>query len=389
MKIFIKLKQHVGVLCEAIVEVGERVAKGQLIAVPEGLGANIHASVSGEVIAINEEGILIKMDRKQPTHYVPIPESSSYLEAIEDAGIVGSGGAGFPTHVKYKTKIKGGTIIANAAECEPLLEHNIKLLEEHPDLIVRGLKYLLDISAAEKAYIAIKPTSRKAVLALGEACREEPNIDVKFISDMYPAGDERVIIRELLDVELKPGQLPMAANAIVSNVETIKRIVEAIELRKPYIEKDITVSGRVASGTKVFENQPIGVPVSHYIVACGGFVEPYGEIIIGGPFTGVSGALDTPLTKTTGGILVAMPFPQEHRKIGLLGCECGAGTERLHEIAEAMGAEVVVSENCKRMVEQNGRYRCELPGLCPGQAEKILKMKKAGVETVLAGSCQS
>jgi hypothetical protein len=83
-----------------------------------------------------------------------------------------------------------------------------------------------------------------------------------------------------------------------------------------------------------------------------------------------------------------MPFPQENRKIGLLACECGAEEDRLRSIAEAMGSEVVLTEKCKRMVEHNGRYRCDLPGICPGQAEKILKMKQAGAETVLMSSCQ-
>jgi proline reductase-associated electron transfer protein PrdC len=388
VKAYLQLKQHVGAPCKAIVKVGEHVVRGQLIATPDGLGANIHASVSGEVVEVTASAMIIRMDDTQPDDYLPISETTSNLEAIELAGIVGAGGAGFPTHVKYKIKIESGYVIANAVECEPLLGHNVKFMEEHPDVIVRGLKYLIEISDAKMAYIALKLKYRKAALALGRACKNEPNIEVKFVSDMYPAGDERVIIRELLGVELKPGQLPSVANAIVSNVETIKRVVEAIEQRKPYIEKDITVAGRVGE-SKVFENQPLGLPVSYFIEASGGYIEPYGEIVIGGPFTGISGHQDTPLTKTTGGILVAMPFPQEKKKIGLLACECGAEEDRLREIAEAMGSEVVLTETCKRMVKHNGRYRCDLPGICPGQAEKILKMKQAGAETVLTSSCQS
>ena len=387
MFIHIQLRQHVGAPCKAIVEKGDHVSKGELIAIPNGLGANIHASVSGEVLDITEVEVVIKMSDEQPEHYLQIPETDSYLEAIESAGIVGAGGAGFPTHVKYSNKIEGGYVIANAAECEPLLGHNVKLIEEQPELLVRGLKYLLKVSHAKKAYIAIKAKYRKAVVAIGKACKDEPHVEVKFVSDIYPAGDERVIVRELLGVELEVGQLPLEANAIVSNVETIKRVVEAIEDRKPYIEKDITVAGRVGEA-KIFEDQPIGVPVSHYIEKCGGYIEPYGEIVIGGPFTGVGGKPETPLTKTTGGILVAMPFPQEHRKIGLLACECGASEERLREIAEGMGSDLILVEKCKRMVNHNGRDRCDLPGICPGQAEKILKMKKAGAETILASSCQ-
>lgn len=388
MKASIQLKQHIGAPCTPIFTVGEHVVRGQLIAVPDDLGANIYASVTGEIEEITESEIIISMDEQQSDDYLPIPKASSFLEAIELAGVVGAGGAGFPTHVKYRTKIEDGYVIANAVECEPLLGHNVQFMEEHPDIIVRGLKYLLEISGGKMAYIALKTKYRKAALALGKACKNEPQVELKFVSDMYPAGDERVIIRELLDIELKPGELPSAAKAVVSNVETIKRVVEAIEQRKPYIDKDITVAGRVGE-SKIFQDQPMGLPVSHYIEECGGYIAPYGEIVIGGPFTGVSGNPDTPLTKTTGGILVAMPFPQENRKIGLLACECGAEEDRLRSIAEAMGCEVVKTEKCKRMVEHNGRYRCDLPGICPGQAEKILNMKQAGAETVLTSSCQS
>jgi len=390
MKFYIELSQHIGEPCTPIVEAGDSVLRGQLIATPNGIGANIHASVSGMVLEVTDAQIIIKVEVTQRDEFVKIPAGLSHLEAIEHAGIVGAGGAGFPTYVKYSTRIEGGIVIANAVECEPVLEHNVKLMEEHPEIIVRGLKYLLDLSGAKEGYIAMKLKNRKAALALGKACKGEHNIDVKFVSDMYPAGDERVVIRELLGVELQPGELPSNANALVSNVETIKNIVNAIEHRKPCIEKDLTVAGRVQSGARVFMDQPIGMPVGYYIDQCGGYVKPYGEIMIGGPFTGVSksGSADTPLTKTTSGILVAMPFPQERGKVGLLACECGGGEDRLGEIADAMGAEVVVSEMCKRMVESNGRYRCDLPGICPGQTDKILKMKKSGVEAVIIGSCE-
>lgn len=271
MRVSIQLKQHIGAPCKVITKIGDQVEKGQLVAIPDGLGANIHASVSGEVVDITSSEIIIEMNSVQPENYIPIPETKSMLEAVKEAGIVGAGGAGFPTYVKYGTKVEGGYIIANAAECEPLLAHNVRLLEEQPEVIIRGLKYLMEISSARKAYIAIKGTYRKAVLAIEKVCKKEANIEVKLLPDMYPVGDERIVIRELLGVALKPGQPPIDANVIVSNVETIKHVVEAIERRKPCIEKDITVSGRVSSGTKVFENQPIGMPVSHYIEVCDGY----------------------------------------------------------------------------------------------------------------------
>lgn len=387
-KIHILLKQHVGSPCIPIVNKNEEVEKGQLIAIPNGLGANIHTSVSGTIENINGSEVVIRLKENQPDHFIPIPKTETNLEAIKAAGVVGAGGAGFPMHVKYNTTIENGYIIANAAECEPLLGHNVQFMEDHPDVIIRGLNYLMEMTKAGKAYIAIKTKYRKAMLALGRACKDEPNIELKYLSDMYPAGDERVIIRELLGITLEPGQLPSSANAIVSNIETIKHAVEAIEQRKPFIEKDLTIAGRVQAHEKILMNQPIGFPMKYFIDKCGGYIQPHGEIVVGGPFTGKHGEEDTPLTKTTGGILVAMPFPNEQRKVGILICECGGGKERLTEIATAMGAEIVAAERCKRMVEVDGRYRCDLPGICPGQAEKVLKMKKEGAEVILTGTCQ-
>lgn len=387
-KIHIPLKQHVGGPCQAIVNVGDHVKRGQLVAVPAGLGANIHASLSGVVEEITEMDIVVKLDKEQTDDYVRLEKTDDYLQKIKDAGIVGVGGAGFPTGIKFSTQIPGGYLIANAAECEPILGHNVKFMEEQPEVLVRGMKYIMELTGAKEGYIAIKTKYRKALLALGKACKNEPNISIKILPNMYPAGDERVIVRETLGVILQPGQLPLEANAIISNVETIKHVVNAIEEDKPLIDKDLTVGGRVQNPS-IFLDVPIGLPISVFIERAGGYINPHGEIVRGGPFTGRPAQEDEPINKTTGGLLVAMPYPQEKEKVGILICECGAQEERLRQIADGMGAEVVSVEMCKRMKpDKNGRLRCELPGICPGQAEKVLKMKKDGAKAVIAGTCQ-
>ena len=387
-KIHIPLKQHVGGPCQAIVNVGDHVKRGQLVAVPAGLGANIHASLSGVVEEITEMDIVVKLDKEQTEDYVRLEKTDDYLQKIKDAGIVGVGGAGFPTGIKFSTQIPGGYLIANAAECEPILGHNVKFMEEQPEVLVRGMKYIMELTGAKEGYIAIKTKYRKALLALGKACKNEPNISIKILPNMYPAGDERVIVRETLGVILQPGQLPLEANAIISNVETIKHVVNAIEDDKPLIDKDLTVGGRVQNPS-IFLDVPIGLPISVFIERAGGYINPHGEIVRGGPFTGRPAQEDEPINKTTGGLLVAMPYPQEREKVGILICECGAQEERLRQIADGMGAEVVSVEMCKRMKpDKNGRLRCELPGICPGQAEKVLKMKKDGAKAVIAGTCQ-
>ncbi len=387
-KIHIPLKQHVGGPCQAIVNVGDHVKRGQLVAVPAGLGANIHASLSGVVEEITEMDIVVKLDKEQTDDYVRLEKTDDYLQKIKDAGIVGVGGAGFPTGIKFSTQIPGGYLIANAAECEPILGHNVKFMEEQPEVLVRGMKYIMELTGAKEGYIAIKTKYRKALLALGKACKNEPNISIKILPNMYPAGDERVIVRETLGVILQPGQLPLEANAIISNVETIKHVVNAIEDDKPLIDKDLTVGGRVQNPS-IFLDVPIGLPISVFIERAGGYINPHGEIVRGGPFTGRPAQEDEPINKTTGGLLVAMPYPQEREKVGILICECGAQEERLRQIADGMGAEVVSVQMCKRMKpDKNGRLRCELPGICPGQAEKVLKMKKDGAKAVIAGTCQ-
>ena len=387
-KIHIPLKQHVGGPCQAIVNVGDHVKRGQLIAVPAGLGANIHASLSGVVEEITEMDIVVKLDKEQTDDYVRLEKTDDYLQKIKDAGIVGVGGAGFPTGIKFSTQIPGGYLIANAAECEPILGHNVKFMEEQPEVLVRGMKYIMELTGAKEGYIAIKTKYRKALLALGKACKNEPNISIKILPNMYPAGDERVIVRETLGVILQPGQLPLEANAIVSNVETIKHVVNAIEDDKPLIDKDLTVGGRVQNPS-IFLDVPIGLPISVFIERAGGYINPHGEIVRGGPFTGRPAKEDEPINKTTGGLLVAMPYPQEREKVGILICECGAQEERLRQIADGMGAEVVSVQMCKRMKpDKNGRLRCELPGICPGQAEKVLTMKKDGAKAVITGTCQ-
>jgi len=387
MKLVLPLRQHVGAPCAPVVKIGDEVKRGQLIAKPTGLGANIHASANGKIVDVNENEIAIEtIGEIDKDDYVRL-SSEGHLELIEEAGVVGSGGAGFPAHVKFKAKLEGGYILANAAECEPLLEHNTHLLETEPELVVRGIKYVMEITGATHGYIAIKPKHQKAMISVAKACKNVEGVEVKFLPDMYPAGDERVIVRELLGVELPLGALPLEANAIVSNVETLKNVTYAIEKKMPVMTKDITVGGRVLNPT-VFMEVPLGMEIKHYIDECGGYAEPHGEIVLGGPFTGKHGEESARIVKALGGILVAVPFPVDHRKFGLIECECGAQADRLTEIVDGMGGNVVASVKCKRMEEINGRYRCTLPGCCPGQAEKVLELRKKGAEAIIVGTCE-
>ena len=264
------LRQHVGAPCEPVVKAGDVVKKGTLVAKPTGLGANIFSSVYGVVEEVKEDRIVIRPDEEQPDEYEKISEGTP-LEMVKEAGVVGMGGAGFPTGIKLDAHLDHGYILINAAECEPGLYHNIRQIEAESDKIVRGVKYCMDIAGADKAIFAIKKKNEKAVETLRTAIKDEEAMTIHLLPDIYPMGEERAVVRECLGIELETTQLPSAANAVVVNVETISRVAEAIEERKPCFVKNMTVIGKLNGGNEphVFMNVPVGTSVGGNDRTCG------------------------------------------------------------------------------------------------------------------------
>lgn len=396
----IPLSQHIGAPCAPVVRVGDKVSTGDVIAIATGLGAPIHASANGRIKEITDKSILIETDDHSTSIPMDVPvkalTATTVKTLIEEAGIVGMGGAGFPTHKKLDIDLAGGYIIANGVECEPLLKHNIKQLEESPKAIYSGMKHAMAITNAGKGIMAIKKKNAKAIAAFKSIIIPGDNIVVAELEDMYPMGEERAVIRETLGVSLSTDQLPSAANAVVLNVETLGRIHEAVDHKRPVVSKHITVVGKLNKGreSQVFMDVPLGTTVREMLELAGGIeggfeggIENIGEIILGGPFTGVSAGLDDVITKTTGGIIVTMEFMKERRNMGLLVCACGGNENRLREIAGKMEANVVGVEKCKQAVETRGMLKCEDPGNCPGQAEKIMSLKRKGAEVVMISNC--
>ena len=391
------LKQGaVGRPCEAIVKVGDKVRKGTLIATPTGLGANVHSSVYGEVVEITEDRIIIKPDDEQPDEYEKIAKGTN-LEMIKEAGIIGQGGAGFPTFIKIyngkedKPVLDHGYILVNASECEPGLAHNIQQIDEDPAALLRGVHYLMEIAGADKGIIAIKKKHRETIEKLDALLKDDPAIERHLLPDIYPMGEERAVVRECLGIELEPDKLPSAANAVVINSETVYSCVAAIEDQKPLIDKNITVRGRIngGNGAHVFEKVPIGTSVAALIERAGGIEGDYGEIIMGGSFTGKSTTLDAPITKATGAILVTMPFLDlKGAKMGILVCACGGNLERMQELVKKYNGTETCVCYCKQAQEMpNGTRKCERPGNCPGQVKNNLDFKKAGCEYIIIGNC--
>lgn len=385
------LKMHVGVPCEAVVKINDEVKRGQCIAEPKmGLGAKIHSSVNGIVKNITKDEIIIKADEIQDSDYVKIKKSNSIADTVYEAGIVGAGGAGFPTYIKLKSNIPNGFIIANCIECEPLLNHNITLIEKNPEIIIKGIKYAMEATKAKKAYIGIKAKNKKAIKALENSLKDEENIEIKEFQDIYPMGEERALIHGILGTWLEPDELPIKANSVVLNGETLANIAYAIDYCKPFIDKDISVSGKLKSGkdTKVFLKVPIGMKISDLIEKAGGIDGDYGEIIIGGPYTGKSYNLeDSIVTKTSGGAIVTMEIPKFKGNLGLLVCACGANEDRLRDLASKMESNVVKVLECKNVNHIKNSLKCKTPGHCPGQAALVLQFKKAGAERILISNC--
>ncbi len=306
------LKQHIGMPAAPAIVKDDRIARGQLIAsMGEGLlGANIFSSVSGVVTEITEQEIVILADEKQPKEYIKLTKEEP-LELIQEAGLVGLGGAGFPTYAKLSRPFeKGGVVIVNAAECEPILAHNIAAIEKNPKQLLAGLRIVMNIMKADRGLIAIKEVHKKAVEVLRDAiCQKD--IEIVMLPDLYPMGEERAVIREALGTLLPVDALPMDAKAVVINAETICRIQEAVDLKKPLIDKNMTVAGKIRGNEnliQVFWDVPIGISVGEMFCRAGGLAEDCGELIMGGPFTGRRTAEEEPVVKTTGGLIAAECF---------------------------------------------------------------------------------
>jgi Na+-translocating ferredoxin:NAD+ oxidoreductase subunit C len=384
------LTQHLGAPALASVKAGDFVVRGEMIAskASDALGCNIHTSISGKVTSVTDDAIdIIRESETETKDYVRL-QSETPLSLVEEAGIVGLGGAGFPTYAKLSKPFQqAGTVLINAAECEPILCHNIQMIEKYAREVVFGLRIAMEIVHADQGRIAIKEKHGDAIAALRD-CIGGTGIEICLLPDLYPMGEERALIREIQGTLLNVDQLPLEANCVVFNAETAYRIYEAVEKRKPFIDKNITVAGKLKGDLiRVFEDVPIGMRVDALIEKAGGCSEEYGELIMGGPFTGKRTAMEAPIVKTTGGILVAETFLKGPQKLGLLVCACGASEERLVQMSRDMGSEVAAIEYCKQARKVKQAYKCENPGKCPGQVEKVLALKKAGAQALLISNC--
>ena len=316
------LSQHIGKPAKPIVKKGDHVLAGDLIAEADGfVSANIHASVSGIVKVIEPrltssgskvESIVIENDGLyESKEFVPndkkISEYSKeeIIGAIKDAGIVGMGGAGFPTHVKLSPKEpdKIDRIIVNASECEPYLTSDYRRIMDEADKVIDGLKIVLSLFPGSKGIIGIEDNKPKAIALLKEKLADDPDITVNKLKTKYPEGAERQLIYANTGRYINSKMLPADAGCIVHNVDTVYAISEAVREGKPLMDRLVTVTGD-AIENPVNIKVKLGTSYKELVEAAGGFKEDPAKIIAGGPMMGKAiYTLDLPATKSSSAIL--------------------------------------------------------------------------------------
>jgi Na+-translocating ferredoxin:NAD+ oxidoreductase RnfC subunit len=231
------------------------------------------------------------------------------LEELKDKilenGIVGAGGAGFPTDKKLSDKAE--VIILNCAECEPLFRVDRQLIEIYCKSILESLSLVIDCCNAKKGVIAIKSSYKDAIKAVGSNIFNYKNLELKILPDVYPAGDEVILIYEVTGKIVPEGSIPLSVGIIVFNVETMLNVYKGIYSNKPVVEKYVTVGGEVRNPVTV--KVPIGISVNELIDLAGGTELKEFEIIMGGPMTGKLVDINSYITKTTKGVLI---FPKDH-----------------------------------------------------------------------------
>ena len=315
------VSQHIGAPASPVVAVGDRVLKGQMIAEAGGfVSAPIYASVSGKVKAIaphlNPTGgtvnsIVIENDGEyEEVEYPavkPLDEMTKeeILNTIGNAGIVGMGGAGFPTRVKLSPKEpdKIDYIIANCAECEPYITADYRCMLEIPEKLVGGMKIILKLFDNAKGIFGVEDNKPDCIEKLRELTKDEPRIEVLALKTKYPQGGERQLIYATTGRAINSTMLPADAGCVVDNVATIISIYEAVAEGRPSMERVTTVSGDAVNEPGNFR-VPFGLNQADLIEAAGGYKSEPEKVISGGPMMGFSMfTLDVPITKTSSSIL--------------------------------------------------------------------------------------
>lgn len=303
-QVIIPMNMHIGAPCKPIVSKGDQVQVGQLIGEMAGLGAPIHASVSGTVVAVEPRpaatgfpvmSVVIENDFQdtlspecKPRENVDALSPEEIINIVRDAGITGMGGAGFPTHVKISSAVgKADTIVINGAECEPYITSDYRLMLEQGEKIIEGTRFVMKALNLDHATIGIEDNKMQAVKHLQDLLGGSKDITVEALQTRYPQGAEKQLIQRITGREVPPGKLPADVGCCVFNVGTVAAIYDAVALGLPLTKRVVTVTGGAVKNP-VNRIVPLGTSFAHMAAEAEGFSEPPARVISGGPMMGVA-----------------------------------------------------------------------------------------------------
>jgi electron transport complex protein RnfC len=321
-RLYLHVRQHLGAPCEPVVQKGDQVKKGQVVAKSDAfVSAPIHAPTSGEVtevavhphptlgkgaaIVLEPDGEDAWIDGLPAEHDWTAMDVDEIRGRIRDGGLVGLGGASFPTHVKLTppgdTQID--TVLINGAECEPYLTSDDAVMRARPEDVITGLEIILKVVGAKDAAIGIEDNKPESLQAISEAVARLPNCRVVALPSLYPQGAERSLIKAILDKWVPGGKLPMAVGVVVQNVNTTIGIADAVIRGLPIMDRIVTVSGLAVREPKNLR-VPIGATWADLFEFCGGTTPELARVVMGGPMMGVAqNSLEIPVIKATSGLL--------------------------------------------------------------------------------------
>jgi Na+-translocating ferredoxin:NAD+ oxidoreductase subunit C len=322
-EVVLPLRQHAGKPARVLVARGDRVERGDKIAAADGyISVPIHASAAGTVQGVEwwphpdgsmAEAVRIRVDpysvQLPRQRLVPVWETlqgREVAEAVQEAGVVGLGGAAFPAHVKLvpPPDVTVETLILNGAECEPYLTSDHRVMVEYPDRVLFGARIMMRALGVERAVIGIEANKPDAVEIMRSRIPADLDVTVLALTVKYPQGAEKMLIRAVTGREVPSGKLPAHVGTVVQNVGTVAAIAEVFETGMPLVERIVTVTGRgVARPANLIV--PVGTRVRDAIDFCGGLTADAAQVVFGGPMMGmVQGDLNAPITKGTSGVVV-------------------------------------------------------------------------------------
>lgn len=329
--ILLPVEQHIGAPATPVVSVGDEVKVGQLVAeASSAMSSPIYSSVSGRVtkidsclrsngkkvsaIRIESDGLMTPYEKITPPD---VHDLDSFLDAVRKSGVVGLGGAGFPTAVKLEgvKKSEIHTVILNGAECEPYITCDARTMIDDAESLKYGIELLKKFMPEIKSYyIGIEANKPECIAKMNETFANDDAVTVKKLPSRYPQGAEKVLIRNITGLTVPFGKLPADVGVIVMNVTTLAKIASYVKLGMPLVEKCVTVDG---SAIKEPKNVivPLGASIADVVEFAGGFTEELGKVVIGGPMTGFAAySFDEPVIKTTGAIVAFTKKDSVHLK---------------------------------------------------------------------------